>query len=229
MRTCGLPDACGVCNGPSAIDDCGCSGIPVNDCDYRKPTGRPRHLGGLHSADGDGICDDADRRGTPMPADTADPARLRCGCADSRRRLWLQRQPARRPRHRGGNCTADVDEIASAMWTRCPGAPIRLPATTTLQPPTTTEPAHGGRDRQCGGDCGRRGGDGLCDDADPCLGSSTCARNRPGAIFDCGCAGIPGGGYGYNGNQLDARATVETARPTWMAMASAMWTRSSAV
>ena len=27
------PDACGICNGPGAVYDCGCSGIPVGDCD----------------------------------------------------------------------------------------------------------------------------------------------------------------------------------------------------
>ena len=26
-------DACGVCNGPGAIYDCGCSDIPAGDCD----------------------------------------------------------------------------------------------------------------------------------------------------------------------------------------------------
>lgn len=29
----GALDACGVCNGPGAIYDCGCSGIPAGDCD----------------------------------------------------------------------------------------------------------------------------------------------------------------------------------------------------
>ena len=46
----GEADACGVCNGPGAIYDCGCSPIPEGDCD----------CAGTPDADGDGICDDID-------------------------------------------------------------------------------------------------------------------------------------------------------------------------
>ena len=46
----GQPDACGICNGPGAIYDCGCSGIPPGYCDCN----------GTLDADGDGICDDVD-------------------------------------------------------------------------------------------------------------------------------------------------------------------------
>ena len=32
-RCVGALDACGVCNGPGAVEECGCSGIPAGDCD----------------------------------------------------------------------------------------------------------------------------------------------------------------------------------------------------
>ena len=59
----------------------------------------------------------------------------------------------------------------------------------------------------CGGDCAADlDGDGVCDDADPCVGTSdacgTC--NGPGAIYDCGCSVIAAGDCDCNGNQLDA-------------------------
>ena len=46
----GQSDECGICNGPGAIYDCGCSGIPPGYCDCN----------GTLDADADGICDDVD-------------------------------------------------------------------------------------------------------------------------------------------------------------------------
>ncbi len=59
----------------------------------------------------------------------------------------------------------------------------------------------------CGGSCAADAdGDGICDDVDDCVGDydecGTC--NGPGAIFDCGCTGIPEGDCDCSGNQLDA-------------------------
>ena len=56
----GTFDACGVCNGPGATDECGCSGIPVGDCDC---DGQQFDAIGVcggncaEDADGDGWCD----------------------------------------------------------------------------------------------------------------------------------------------------------------------------
>ena len=49
-------------------------------------------------------------------------------------------------------------------------------------------------------------GDGVCDDADPCVGSvdSCGVCNGPGAIFECGCTALPEGDCDCDGNQLDA-------------------------
>ena len=59
----GALDACGICNGPGDIYECGCSDIPEGDCDC---DGNQLDVlgvcgGGCTSdADNDGICDDVD-------------------------------------------------------------------------------------------------------------------------------------------------------------------------
>ncbi|MDB4676578.1 hypothetical protein OAH93_02950, partial [Flavobacteriales bacterium] len=59
----GVLDACGVCNGPGAVYDCGCADIPSGDCDCN---GNELDVLGVcgggctADADGDGICDDVD-------------------------------------------------------------------------------------------------------------------------------------------------------------------------
>jgi uncharacterized protein (TIGR02145 family) len=59
----GALDACGVCNGPGAIYSCGCSDIPVGDCDcIGNQLDALGICGGTCAADvdGDGVCDDGD-------------------------------------------------------------------------------------------------------------------------------------------------------------------------
>ena len=70
----GALDACGICNGPGAIYDCGCSDIPAGDCDC---DGNQPALGGrggpcAADANGNGVCDDAELRvaRTTRPATT---------------------------------------------------------------------------------------------------------------------------------------------------------------
>ena len=59
----GALDACGICNGPGAIYECGCSDIPAGDCDC---DGNQLDALGVcggdceADADADGICDDVD-------------------------------------------------------------------------------------------------------------------------------------------------------------------------
>ena len=56
-------DACGICNGPGAVYDCGCADIPSGDCDCN---GNELDVLGVcgggctADADGDDICDDVD-------------------------------------------------------------------------------------------------------------------------------------------------------------------------
>ena len=56
-------DDCGICNGPGAIYDCGCSDIPEGDCDCNgNQHDALGECGGacVADADEDGICDDVD-------------------------------------------------------------------------------------------------------------------------------------------------------------------------
>jgi hypothetical protein len=58
----------------------------------------------------------------------------------------------------------------------------------------------------CGGPCtADADGDLICDDVDPCVGAlDECGVcNGPGAVYDCGCSGIPAGDCDCNGNVLD--------------------------
>ena len=59
----------------------------------------------------------------------------------------------------------------------------------------------------CGGDCtADADADGICDDADDCVGAyDACGVcNGPGEIYECGCSDIPAGDCDCDGNQLDA-------------------------
>ena len=56
----GMMDSCGICNGPGAIYDCGCSDIPEGDCDCNgSQLDAIGVCGGdcLADEDGNGICD----------------------------------------------------------------------------------------------------------------------------------------------------------------------------
>ena len=60
---CILQDECGVCDGPGAVYDCGCSDIPEGECDCEgNVVDALGACGGTCEADedGDGICDDGD-------------------------------------------------------------------------------------------------------------------------------------------------------------------------
>ena len=63
LDKCVLQDACGVCDGPGAIYECGCADLPEGACDCDgNVTDALGVCGGLCEADedGDGICDDGD-------------------------------------------------------------------------------------------------------------------------------------------------------------------------
>ena len=60
---CIYPDACGVCDGPGEIYECGCSDTPEGDCDCDGNQIDALNVCGGECAadeDGDGICDDGD-------------------------------------------------------------------------------------------------------------------------------------------------------------------------
>ena len=77
----GSLDACGICNGPGAIYECGCSDIPAGDCDC---DGNQLDALGVcggdctSDANGNGVCDDAEIAGcTDSAAATTTLQRLK--------------------------------------------------------------------------------------------------------------------------------------------------------
>ena len=81
-------DACGVCNGPGSIYDCGCTDIPAGDCDCNgNQEDALGECGGTCTADvdNDGICDDIDDCVGNLDACGVcnGPGSIyECGCAD---------------------------------------------------------------------------------------------------------------------------------------------------
>ena len=84
----GQLDACGVCNGPGAVYDCGCADIPAGDCDCNgNALDAVGVCGGTcpEDADSDGICDDVDPCVGELDACgvcNGPGAVFDCGCAD---------------------------------------------------------------------------------------------------------------------------------------------------
>ena len=84
----GQLDACGVCNGPGAVFDCGCSDIPAGDCDCDGNQLDALDICGGNCAsddDSDGICDDVDSCIGGLDACgvcNGPGAVYECGCSD---------------------------------------------------------------------------------------------------------------------------------------------------
>ena len=91
----GVVDACGICNGPGAIYECGCSYLPVGDCDCEG--NQPDALGACGGtcavdADNDGICDDEDEcigQLDECGVCNGLGAVYKCGCTDIAPRMRL--------------------------------------------------------------------------------------------------------------------------------------------
>ena len=185
-------DECGVCNGPR-IYECGaddastpsvwrpCSPMLTDDgiCDDVDPVSSTRLVSAMETA-----------RPTPMAAfvttsTLADICRTRaiyeCGCDCDGNQLDALGVC-------GGDCAADADSDGIC---------------------DDVDPCVGELDAigVCNGDCtADADNDGICDDVDPCVGTvDACGVcNGPGAVFECGCSGIPAGDCDCDGNQLDA-------------------------
>ena len=84
----GTLDACGICNGPGDIYECGCADIPEGDCDC---DGNQLDALGVcggdcaEDADADGICDDVDECVANLTNAAQWSRCLSCVCTDSRR------------------------------------------------------------------------------------------------------------------------------------------------
>ena len=184
----GALDACGVCNGPGEIYECGCSFIPEGDCDCNgNQLDALGVCGGECPADidADGLCDDVDPCVGALDACgvcNGPGAVYACGCTGIPE----------------GDCDCDgnaLDECGT-----CGGNGI----------PEGDCDCNGNQLDAlgvCGGSCMEDiDGDGVCDDVDPCVGAlDACGVcNGPGAIYACGCDGIPEGDCDCEGNVSDA-------------------------
>jgi len=223
----GTFDACGICNGPGAIYECGCADIPTGDCDCN---GNQEDILGICGGnctaddDNDGICDDIDDCvGTADACGVCNgPGEVyECGCNDTpvgdcdcngnqEDALGIC----------GGDCPADADNdgicdnvddcvgsLDACGVCNGPGAVYECGCNDI---PTGDCDCNGNQEDAlgiCGGDCtADADNDGICDDVDDCIGTlDACGIcNGPGAIYECGCADIPTGDCDCNGNQEDA-------------------------
>ncbi|MDA0904522.1 MAG: hypothetical protein O3B70_09320 [Bacteroidetes bacterium] len=223
----GAYDACGVCNGPGEIYECGCSDIPEGDCDC---DGNQLDALGVcggdctADADADGICDDVDDCVGAYDACGLcnGPGEIyECGCSDiPEGDCDCDGNQLDALGVCGGTCSADedndgicddVDDCVGALDACgvCNG-PGEIYACGCSDIPAGDCDCDGNQldaVGTCGGDCTEDAdADGLCDDVDDCVGAyDACGVcNGPGEIYECGCANIPEGDCDCDGNQLDA-------------------------
>ena len=223
----GQPDDCGICNGPGAIYDCGCSGIPAGDCDC---DGNQLDALGVcggdcpSDLDGDSICDDVDDcigQLDDCGICNGPGAIYDCGCegipagdcdCDGNQLDALGVC--------GGDCAADLDgdglcddiddcvgQLDDCGICNGPGAIYDCGCSSIPDGDCDCDGNQLDALGVCGGDCAADlDGDDICDDVDFCIGEfDECGVcNGPGAIYDCGCSGIPAGDCNCDGNQLDA-------------------------
>ena len=222
----GQYDACGICNGPGQIYECGCANIPAGDCDCG---GNQLDVLGvcggdcIADADGDGVCDvDDDCVGQYDACGICNgPGQVyECGCANipagdcdcGGNQLDVLGVC-------GGDCVADadgdgvcdVDDDCVGQYDACgicngPGQVYECGCANI----PAGDCDCGGNQLDvlgvCGGDCvADADGDGVCDVDDDCVGQyDACGIcNGPGQVYECGCANIPAGECDCNGNQLD--------------------------
>ena len=220
-------DACGVCNGPGAIYECGCADIPAGDCDCN---GNQLDALGVcggdcaADADGDGLCDDVDDCVGALDACGVcnGPGEVyECGCADiPAGDCDCNGNQLDALGVCGGDCAADADgdgicddvddcvgELDVCGVCNGPGAIYDCGCTDIPAGDCDCDGNQLDALGVCGGDCAAdTDGDGVCDDVDDCVGElDACGVcNGPGAIYECGCADIPAGYCDCDGNQLDA-------------------------
>ena len=180
-------DECGVCDGPGAMYECGCSDIDFGECDCDgNILDCSGECGGSAVEDECGVCDGdnstcADCAGVPNGDAVVDEcgvcngpgAIYDCGCSDLEE----------------GTCDCDGNVLDDCGVCGGPGAVYECGC---------SDISEGLCD--CNGsvldDCGVCGGsgvdldqDGICDDEDDCVGEfDECdVCNGSGAVYDCGC------------------------------------------
>ena len=220
-------DACGICNGPGAIYDCGCSDIPAGDCDCDgNQLDALGECGGPceADADADGICDDVDDCIGSLDACgicNGPGAIYDCGCSDiPAGDCDCDGNQLDALGECGGPCEADADadgicddvddcvgELDACGICNGPGAIYDCGCSDIPAGDCDCDGNQLDALGECGGPCeADADADGICDDVDDCIGAlDACGIcNGPGAIYDCGCSDIPAGDCDCDGNQLDA-------------------------
>ena len=220
-------DACGVCNGPGEIYECGCADIPEGDCDC---DGNQLDALGVcggdctADADADGICDDVDDCVGELDACgicNGPGAIYECGCSDiPEGDCDCDGNQLDALGVCGGDCAADADadgicddeddcigELDACGICNGPGAIYDCGCSDIPEGDCDCDGNQLDALGVCGGDCAADAdADGICDDVDDCVGElDACGIcNGPGDIYDCGCSDIPEGDCDCDGNQLDA-------------------------
>ena len=223
----GALDECGICNGPGAIYECGCSDIPAGDCDC---DGNQEDVLGVcggdceADVDADGICDDVDDCVGALDACGVcnGPGEIyECGCEDiPAGDCDCNGNQEDAIGECGGDCLADVDAdgicddeddcigvIDACGVCNGPGAIYDCGCSDAPLGDCDCDGNQEDAIGECGGDCAADADmDGICDDEDDCVGTvDACGIcNGPGAIYECGCEDIPAGDCDCNGNQEDA-------------------------
>ena len=219
-------DACGVCNGPGEIYECGCADIPEGDCDC---DGNQLDALGVcggdcaEDADADGICDDVDDCVGELDACGVcnGPGEIyECGCADiPEGDCDCDGNQLDALGVCGGDCAEDADadgicddvddcvgELDACGVCNGPGEIYECGCADIPEGDCDCDGNQLDALGVCGGDCAEDDADGICDDVDDCVGAlDACGVcNGPGEIYECGCTDIPEGDCDCDGNQLDA-------------------------
>ena len=223
----GTLDACGVCNGPGAIYECGCADIAEGDCDC---DGNQLDALGVcggdcaEDADADGICDDVDDCVGALDACGVcnGPGEIyECGCEDiAEGDCDCDGNQLDALGVCGGDCAADADadgicddvDDCVGVLDACgvcngPGEIYECGCEDIAEGDCDCDGNQDDALGVCGGDCAADAdADGICDDVDECIGTlDACGIcNGPGAIYDCGCEDIADGDCDCDGNQEDA-------------------------
>ena len=223
----GTLDACGVCNGPGAIYPCGCTLVPVGDCDCNgNQTDAVGECGGdcTEDLDADGICDDVDNCvGALDPCGVCNGPGVvyECGCdALPEGDCDCNGNQVDALGVCGGTCDADedgdgvCDDVDSCVGEFdacgiCNGPGDIYECECTDLPAADCDCDGNQLDALdvCGGTCEADDDwDGICDDVDDCVGAlDACGVcNGPGAVLECGCQNLIPGFCDCDWNQFDA-------------------------
>ena len=223
----GIVDVCGVCNGPGANFECGCTDIPEGACDcLGNQEDALGECGGSceADADADGICDDVDDCVGAYdacgicngPGDIYE-----CGCSGvPEGDCDCEGNQLDALGVCGGSCAEDVDEdgicddvddcigvVDECGVCNGEGAIYECGCADIPEGDCDCNGNQLDAIGVCGGDCpADLNENGICDTEEECAGfedeCNVCFG--PGAIYECGCFDIPEGDCDCDGNQLDA-------------------------